>query len=337
MQKVSFALEETKVINFKEILGPQDIELISKICDYDCDKLIASDLFKASSEIMEHAFGKNSVNTNVINNYDLNVKGLRLLRAVASYNVLNKRRAAYGLDTHEDYEEYITTGAVIKENFLPEQEHSQIKNLVNEYVEKYPHACIGKKSLPGLVFNMKQNKKYQDIMNMCTATESNPNRELNAKVINHTHRDYQHDLHIDKIYPTIKVWYYINDTLIEHGPTYFVKGSHKNTKQKLKWLYKKSLAVSHPSNYFEDYGDWFWSRFRPGLENEQINSELNKQGFEKQTPLVFKENTLIVLDTSAFHRRGEANSNTLRVSLRDVAPRSSINNLANSIGLGVIT
>jgi hypothetical protein len=335
MQKASFVPEKINMIDFESIVPPEDIELISGVSNYDCNKLIKEDIPTASRIIMEQAFGKESHKVNVVDSYDLNKKGLQLLRAVAFHNIMKKRRVIYGLDKHKDYEEFKSSGAIIKENFLPTDIHADLKNTITNYVEKYPHARTGKDTLPGLKFNLTNNKQYQDIMNMCTATKALSPKHLSAKAINHTLRDHQHDLHIDKIYPTIKVWYYINDTSIQDGPTYFVKGSHKNTQQKLNWLYKKSLLVSHPDKYLDDYGTWFWSRFRPG--KEEIDIELEKCGFNRQTALTFSENTLIMLDTSAFHRRGEANTNTLRVSLRDVAPRKSMVSLANSIGLDVIT
>jgi len=80
---------------------------------------------------------------------------------------------------------------------------------------------------------------------------------------------------------------------------------------------------SEPKNYIGDYKNCLWSRLAPGLD---INVELKKINMPSETPMIFKKNTLIIADSSGFHRRGEAAKNTVRLALRAALPRENIYN-----------
>ena len=61
-----------------------------------------------------------------------------------------------------------------------------------------------------------------------------------------------------------------------------------------------------------------------GIKNYLNSTELKKLNMPSETPMIFKKNTLIIVDTSGFHRRGEAAENTVRLALRAVLPRKNI-------------
>jgi hypothetical protein len=115
--------------------------------------------------------------------------------------------------------------------------------------------------------------------------------------------DVQRELHKDTFHHTFKTWYYLDDVAAAHGPTQVVRGSHRTSLRRLRWEYARSLAA------VDDAGHGSGGSFRID------DGELPALGLSPPHQVLCRSNSLVVVNTKAFHRRGNAPRDTVRRSL----------------------
>lgn len=117
-------------------------------------------------------------------------------------------------------------------------------------------------------------------------------------------------LHEDVFYPSVKVFYYLNDNTEENGAFVVVPKSHRLDLKRLKheYLYsidiarqKNGKSVSHPVH---DSG------------RMQVFGRAYKREELKEVQAIGKANTLIIANTMAFHRRGGSSIDKERQQIR---------------------
>src|SRR4051812_24305252 len=54
------------------------------------------------------------------------------------------------------------------------------------------------------------------------------------------------DLHRDTFQPAIKLWYFLDEVAQDDGPFEYVPGSHRMTRRRLRWEYRRALAAVAP-------------------------------------------------------------------------------------------
>jgi hypothetical protein len=116
--------------------------------------------------------------------------------------------------------------------------------------------------------------------------------------------DDQRDWHRDTFHHTYKIWYYVDAVGEEDGPTEFLLGSNRSTLNRLRWEYGVSVARSQPDA--PEKGG--------ALRVVDRDLPLVADG-EPVRKVVVPANTLVLLDTKAFHRRGEAPGGSVRRGL----------------------
>lgn len=107
--------------------------------------------------------------------------------------------------------------------------------------------------------------------------------------------DPQKALHADTFHPTLKGWLFLDDVDEARGPFHYVPGSHRLSRKRLGWEYRQSLEAASSPDPHVSAGSF---RIRP--------EELAGIGLPDPVPVVARANTLVLADTSGFHRRGEA-------------------------------
>jgi hypothetical protein len=116
--------------------------------------------------------------------------------------------------------------------------------------------------------------------------------------------DPQTVLHSDTFHPTAKAWLFLDDVREHDGPFAYVPGSHRLTPNRLAWEREQSLSAARSSDRMHSEGS-----FRA--------TEADLATMDLPPPLTMKvpANTLIVADTSGFHRRTPSPRPTRRVEL----------------------
>lgn len=116
--------------------------------------------------------------------------------------------------------------------------------------------------------------------------------------------DPQKHFHSDTFHPTMKAWLFLEDVTTDKGPFQYVEGSNRLTLKRLLWEYRQSIQGRDLSERYAARGSLRIA------ENELASLNL----FHIQTFDV-PANTLVIADTSGFHRRGEAATDSTRLSV----------------------
>jgi hypothetical protein len=123
--------------------------------------------------------------------------------------------------------------------------------------------------------------------------------------------DPQTVLHSDTFHPTAKAWLFLNDVGEEGGAFAYVPGSHRVTPQRLAWEQEQSLSAARSSDRMHSEGSF-----------RATASDLAALGLPPPVKMAVPANTLIVADTSGFHRRSPSLRPTRRVELYATLRRS---------------
>jgi hypothetical protein len=116
--------------------------------------------------------------------------------------------------------------------------------------------------------------------------------------------DPQTDWHEDTFHSTAKAWLFLHAVGPEDGPLAYVPGSHMRTARRMAWEQCQSVgAASHPSRMHAK------GSFRANA------SDLAAMGYGEPVTQVVPANTLVVADTSGFHRRTPSPRATVRVEI----------------------
>ncbi|MCF4167614.1 phytanoyl-CoA dioxygenase family protein [Zavarzinia compransoris] len=106
--------------------------------------------------------------------------------------------------------------------------------------------------------------------------------------------DPQTNLHIDTFQPTMKAWLFLDDVDEASGPFTYVPGSHRLTRSRLAYEYRRSLGE-------RDSPDRLSAR---GSLRVPV-TDLPGLGLPAPRAFAVKRNTLVVADTRGLHRRGD--------------------------------
>ena len=198
----------------------------------------------------------------------------------------------------------------------------------NEYTDKF--LCDGILVLDPAV----DHETFLCIMKYIT---TNQNYDVSPSWVNKTRKDMvsdydiQYTMHVDTFHPCFKVFRYNNDIELEHGPYSYVLGSNKNSKEKLTVLYELSKRRTHNlmlKNVTRNSNHVLWTdSLRLAIAEDycintnQINEYLLSYGFREETPIIGKKGSVIITDTSGFHRRYPTIKGYVRHSSRLVLER----------------
>jgi ectoine hydroxylase-related dioxygenase (phytanoyl-CoA dioxygenase family) len=113
--------------------------------------------------------------------------------------------------------------------------------------------------------------------------------------------DAQRQLHKDTFHHTFKAWYYLDDVTAEQGPTEVVPGSHRSSPRRLAWEYRRSVRREGAQGR--------------GGSFRIADAELPALGLPPPRQILCRGNSVVLVNTKAFHRRGIAPRDTVRRSL----------------------
>jgi hypothetical protein len=133
-------------------------------------------------------------------------------------------------------------------------------------------------------------------------------------ILRHAHDgppDPQTALHADTFHPTVKAWLFLTDVAADAGPFTYVPGSHRLTRERLRWERRMSLAAPSSRDPEIRQGSF---RLDP--------SELVALGLPEPRIFAVPANTLIVADTFGFHARGPSAGRSVRVEIWAYGRRS---------------
>jgi hypothetical protein len=251
--------------------------------------------------------------------------GLPVARTVYEHVRWRMRRTHVAPSLAEQLEIIERDGVIVVPDFLPEDRFHAVKeeyqrSRTSPYVDRYETAEVGKNWVAEQLDVSSWPEHYPEIKRSFEESEfiaaiagSVMRRDVTSPSIvsivvrrrvdpAQEHEDSSANiLHSDRHYPTVKVFFYLDDVSESNGPYTYAKGSHKLTLARLRHQY--------------DYGNRY-ALLTTG-DAEKIPSHLVERGLNKvderhrdamglvETPLVGRANTLIISNNMGFHRRGE--------------------------------
>lgn len=247
-----------------------------------------------------------------IKNHFLNLLGLHIFRIFISKFFYNIRTVILFRKLTDEQKILRKDGIIFIENFLPKDELESIKkefedskNFVGVYseIEDGDSIWARRKFNRAQYANLPSTKKFLSnsrLLNLIYAGEarvvpivavwfdtvSYPKRETNGK----HDSSIVESRHSDIFYPAHKVFYFPYDVKDEDGPLNFSRGSHKISARRLWIEYKKSIEAGRTES--EDFFH----------VNDSESTYLKLKNIKAIVP----ENTLVVMNGCAFHKRGDA-------------------------------
>ena len=116
--------------------------------------------------------------------------------------------------------------------------------------------------------------------------------------------DPQKVLHSDTFHATVKAWFFLEDIDADKGPFTYVPGSHRLTRKRLIWEYRRSMVVRSMRDGYSEKGSM---RVEEG--------DLEAMGLSSPRAFLVKRNTLVIADTHGFHCRGQATGGSSRAAI----------------------
>lgn len=116
--------------------------------------------------------------------------------------------------------------------------------------------------------------------------------------------DPQTEWHADTYHSTAKAWFFLHPVGADDGPFSYWSGSHALTAERLQWEHAASVvAAAHPNRLHA----------RGSFRTEEL--EVQAMGYGAPMIVEVPANTLVVADTSGFHRRTPSPHPTVRVEV----------------------
>ena len=116
--------------------------------------------------------------------------------------------------------------------------------------------------------------------------------------------DEQTDWHRDTFHSVAKAWLFLHDVPADKGPFGYCPGSHKPTASHWEWEYQQSILAHAEPNAMHSHGSF------------RIDSAgLEQLGYPATYVATVPANTMIVADTSGFHRRTPSQQPGIRIEI----------------------
>ena len=155
--------------------------------------------------------------------------------------------------------------------------------------------------------------------------------------------DIQHYMHVDTFQPTWKAWIFGKGTDASHGTIHYVRGSHRLTRGKMRWLYNRTRTVIEKEPLLSKQNHQLYGPFNdpppgggagairyvgfdPRQPHSELRSSLAKFDFRRIEPVVAAHDhqaTLVIADTSGLHFRGFAPGSEREQLTLDLAGKSN--------------
>lgn len=149
----------------------------------------------------------------------------------------------------------------------------------------------------------------------------------------HSSKDEQYYMHVDTFFPTWKVFIFAPNTTVSSGAFHYVRGSHRNTEGKLRWLYDrtktwtkdrpfKELDKSQLGPFSDNLHGYEGSirmlGFNPPKGVVEEGNSLGSYSFGSPEPITVGDGygSIVIADTSGLHYRGYAAPGAKRTAAR---------------------
>jgi hypothetical protein len=255
----------------------------------------------------------------VLGSPTLNRRGLHIMRRRLAARIAARRRARLAaLVPPEDREAFLRDGFLVKPDFLPAEAFAALRAEVmareaaaRESLDGYtltrlipldPIAMAGMPATRAALLG----PRYLGLHAFIGAYARRPYLYVQSifSGVRQAPPDVQSHFHVDTFHPTVKSWLLLTPVAAEEAGFTYVPGSHLATRRREAWERRVSVTAATQGDRLTAEGS-----FR--IEEAMIR----RLGYPAPIKLAAGPNTLIIADTSGFHRRGLSASYACRISI----------------------
>ena len=261
--------------------------------------------------------------------------GLQVFRVIGKHLIRRLRRTHLTEDIKSSVEILERNGVIVLENFLKPEIFETVRAEFEEAnkniaLAPYKNADNAKlyrtqlslaklsDSFPAITTNFREN----DLLNRITAAVLRRPITKKPDVLLDTYQnlndagadnDIENILHADLHFPTVKMFFYLNEVNETNGAFVYVKGSHQLTAARLVHEYELSVREAKLCG-----GQPIPERLL-GRRSTQIRNIISPENERRmnvsETQICVKPNTLVIANNMGFHRRGEFTGSEPRKAL----------------------
>ena len=244
----------------------------------------------------------------------LNKNGLHVFRVVLSEAIYERESKEYYINPY--IVEFCENGIVRIPNIFNSKELKRISKSFYSLIgiqepgrfNNWKNSYLKLSRADAVLYSVFENPYLSTLFEMANAREDYIYHDKRAERLIHRNKDIQKQVHQDTFHPTMKFWLYMSDITKEQGPTMYVKGSNKNTLERLEWEHRLAADAHESGNKGIREGSFRISE-----------REIKGLGYEAgliQEPV--DGNTLVIVNTRGFHARGEAEEGQVRDSITGI-------------------
>jgi hypothetical protein len=255
----------------------------------------------------------------VLGSSRLNRAGLHLLRKRLALHCSTRRRASLArLLSPDERTAFERDGFLVLPDFLPAAEFAALRaeilglsTAAREFVDGYTLTRL----IPLDTANLRQlpatrkallGDRYQGLHAFIGSHRQRPYLFVQSVFsgIRAARVDVQSHFHVDTFHATVKSWLFLDEVAPGEAGFTYVPGSHRPTRRHLAWERRVSVTAAQHSDRLTGEGSL---RIEP--------DQLARLGYPPPQKLAVAANTLVIADTSGFHRRGIAEGTACRISV----------------------
>lgn len=254
----------------------------------------------------------------VIGSARLNRHGLHLARRHLAQRMGALRRSRLaGLISAQDRSDFERDGFLLKRDFLDSASFQALRQEIYNLDADAREAVIGDtltrlipldaatlRHLPA-TRRMLESSAFRNSLDYVGSFKRRPHlfiQTVFSRFRENAPPDVQSFFHSDTFHPTVKAWFYLED--VDANPLTYVPGSHVANRRRLAWERRASITAADSPEPLTAEGSLRVSE-----------AEIRRMGYPAPVKLAVAANTLIVADTSGFHKRETGAEQATRVSI----------------------
>ena len=282
--------------------------------------------WRAPIWLIELATGaKSFVDNPILGSERLNRLGLHVGRLKLAHRLAWHRRRRLAAIVPADWRrQFDRDGFVEVRDFLPADTFERIRSALldaafetrhhqqgNTITRRVPIGPALLRAVPELR-SMFAGKRWRSLLGYVGSTRTEPLYFVQTIVTGRAEGppDPQLELHTDTFHPSLKAWLFLTDVEDDEGPLTYVPGSHLLTPERLAWEQARSVAIA-ASDRLSQRGSLRISA-----------PELTALNLPQPRRFAVPANTLVAIDTSGFHARGNSDRPSVRVEIWAYSRRS---------------
>jgi hypothetical protein len=256
----------------------------------------------------------------VIGSARLNKMGLHLFRRRLAWRMGVLRRAQLAsLITEEDRVAIDRDGYIMKRDFLDPETFQKLRDEILGLQADAREAVIGDtltRLIPLDDRNMKkvpatravlESPAFNNLFSYAGSFRRRPHlfvQTVFTQVLKDAPPDIQSFFHSDTFHPTVKAWLYLDDVDLESCPFTYVPGSHIANRRRLAWERRVSINAATIDDPLTAEGSL-----------RITEATLDRLRYQPPVSLGVGANTLVIADTSGFHKRSTSADRARRISI----------------------